>query len=323
MANCPKCGKKLHIYNVSQYCPECGTNMRFYGYTENFFKEAKLAELTQAGIHIKIRRLKAAFIGSKLTIARLATMLLPVIALLVPAGSFSMNLPYDSADFQISGLGLYNMFSGGDLNYFMNMKNSEIGGAAFSALTNALILYVSVALLAVFVLVSCILCFISYKNMQKITSVLACLGIIDTVIAMVFIKNFVTKANACPFMSAKFIPGLLVATVCFAAVLVVNLLLSIKGIPVEYDEGMEERTAIYKKVKSGEISIDDLPQPVVQTEATRKIDEEIAKEAENIRKTKEEKKENSSEAEETDAEEPGDNEKADEEDGKEEVTDAE
>ena len=40
------------------------------------------------------------------------------------------------------------------------------------------------------------------------------------------------------------------------------------------------RTEIYKKVKKGEINIDDLPQPVIETEETRKIEEEIRKEEE-------------------------------------------
>ena len=80
------------------------------------------------------------------------------------------------------------------------------------------------------------------------------------------------------FLEGKNGFGLIVCILMFAAVFVVNLLLVKKGIPVEYDEGMVERAEIYKKVKAGEIDIDSLPQPIVETEETRKIDEEIAKE---------------------------------------------
>ena len=76
MANCPKCGKHLHFYNVSQFCPECGTNMNFYGFVDNFYREAKLAELSQAKVHVMIKHIKAAYIGSKLAIARLIVCLL-------------------------------------------------------------------------------------------------------------------------------------------------------------------------------------------------------------------------------------------------------
>ena len=57
-----------------------------------------------------------------------------------------------------------------------------------------------------------------------------------------------------------------------------NIIIDKKGIDVVYDEGVEERVAVYRKYKNGEVSIDDLPQPVVETAETRKIDEEIAKE---------------------------------------------
>ena len=72
--------------------------------------------------------------------------------------------------------------------------------------------------------------------------------------------------------------GLIVSVIMFAAVFVVNLMLWKQGIHPVYDEGVEERVRIFKEVKAGRINIDDLPQPVVETEATRKIEEEIAKE---------------------------------------------
>lgn len=286
MKKCPNCGKKLHIYNVSQFCPACGTNMRFYGFAENFYREAKLAELSQAGIHVKVRRLKAAFIGTKLSIIRLVTMILPVAALLVPSGSFTLNLPYKSSDFQFGLMGIYGMITGGDLNFFISMKNSVICGEAFSALLTALAVYLSVAVLGIICLFTCILCFISYKNMQKITSVFAALGIIDTFVAMKFISSFAKVSASCPVLTAKTGLGLLACTAGFIIVLVVNILLSVKGIPVKYEEGMEERVAIYKQVKAGKVSLEDLPQPVVQTEKTRIIDAEIAKEEKNIEMNK-------------------------------------
>lgn len=277
MAKCPKCGRKLHLYNVSQFCPDCKTNLRFYNFEENFFKEAKIAELSQAGIHVKVRRLKAAFIGSPLAIARLIVMLLPVVGLLIPAGSVALSLPFRSADFVISGLGIYTIFTGDEFNYIMSMLGSEFTGDDFSGLFIALIAYASIALFAVFVLLTSILCFISYKNMQKITAVFAGLGIIDCIVAAVIIGKFVKGTTFSAIISASNGFGCYAAAILFAVVLAVNLILSIKGIPVEYAEGMLERSEIWKKVKAGEVNVDDLPQPVVETEATRAIEAEIAK----------------------------------------------
>ena len=119
--------------------------------------------------------------------------------------------------------------------------------------------------------------------MQKINTVLAGLGIICSAAAIFLITGFVKSSQNNAFLSGENGFGLWIVIAAFADVFVVNLLLSVKGIPVEYDEGMEKRAEIYKKVKSGEIDIDTLPQPIVETAETRKIDEEIAKEEENYK----------------------------------------
>lgn len=278
MATCPKCGYKLKITDISQYCPKCKVNMRFFGFEENFYREAKIAELSQAGILCKVRRLKTAFIGSKMTIARLIVMLLPAAALLLPSGSAQVSLPYKVTDIPFSILGIVNLFTSGDLGYISSMASSPFAGAEFKKLQLAVFALVAVALFAVIVLLTSILCFISVKNMQKITSVAAVVGIISAIVSMIMTASFVSGVKDSAIVSGKNGFGMIVVILMFGAVLAINLILSIKGIKVEYDEGMLERAEIYKKVKAGEVSIDDLPQPVVETAATRAIDEEIAKE---------------------------------------------
>ncbi len=280
MAKCPKCGKKLTIFNISQFCPKCGVNMRYYNFENNFIEEAKYAELSNAAVHVKFKRLKAAYIGTKLTIFRLVAALLPVIALLIPAASFTIKLPFKTSDMAVSGLGIYNMFSSEDLMFIMDTKGDF---APFGALFNSLLGYVAVALCTVFVLLMTILCFISYKNMQKIICVFDGLGVIASVVDIVLIGKFV-KACTGYVISAKLGAGLFIAIAMFIIDFVINLILAIKGIPVEYGEGMIERNEIYKKYKKGEVKLSDLPQPVVETEETRKIDEEIRKEEERLKK---------------------------------------
>ncbi len=278
MAKCPKCSRKLSILDISQFCPACGVNMRFYNFEENFIREAKLAELSQAGLKVKLRNLKYSFSGSKLVTAKLAVMLLPLLTLLIPSGNISVSAPFIQFDAHFGILGIVNIVTGGALNYLLQMGSSEIAGAAFSALLTALICYIVVALLCVFCLLFSLFGFASIKNMQKVTTVTAALGIIMSVVTMVMIALFDAKANDGILLGGSFGFGLIATVVMFIAVFTVNLLLWKKGIHPVYDEGVEERVRIYKEVKAGRINIDDLPQPVVETEATRKIDEEIAKE---------------------------------------------
>lgn len=278
MAKCPKCDRKLRILDVGQFCPGCGVNMRFYNFEENFIREAKLAELSQAGLKVKIRNLKYSFSGSKLVTAKLIVMLLPLLSLLIPSGNISISLPFVTSEAHFGLLGIINIVTGGALNFIFEMCSSAVVGAEFSALRNALFGFIAVALCCVFCLVFSLFGFISIKNMQKLATVTAGLGIISSVATLVLISVFRSAAADSLVLSGGFGFGLIVSVLMFGAVFAVNLLLWKNGIHPVYDEGVEERVRIYKEVKAGRINIDDLPQPVVETEATRKIDEEIAKE---------------------------------------------
>ncbi len=278
MAKCPKCDRKLSIFDISQFCPGCGINMRFYNFEENFIREAKLAELSGAGLKVKLRNLKYAFSGSVLVKARLIVMLLPLLSLLIPSGNINISLPFVSSNAHFGILGIVNIFTGGSLNYILEMCSSSIVGAEFTALRNALFSFLAVAVLSLFCFIFSVFGFISIKNMQKITTVTAGLGIISSVASIAIISVFKSVSAESIILSGSSGFGLIVTVLMFAAVFVVNLLLWKKGIHPVYDEGVEERVRIYKEVKAGRINIDDLPQPVVETEETRRIDEEIAKE---------------------------------------------
>ena len=80
MAKCPKCGRKLTLFDWKPNCPECGINLVYYGLEDKLLDEADAAEAEHAKLQKKIDRLKAAFIGSKLTIARIFLSLLPIAA---------------------------------------------------------------------------------------------------------------------------------------------------------------------------------------------------------------------------------------------------
>ncbi len=278
MSVCPKCGKKLRIFDVSQFCPACGVNMRFFNFEENFLREAKMAELSQAGLKVKLRNLKYSFSGSKWITAKLVVMLLPLLSLLIPSGNFSVSMPFLSNNAHFGILGLVTAFTDGTAMYALGMTGSEIDGAAFAALRNALFGYVAIALFSLLCFAFSLFGFLSIKNMQKATTVFAGLGTVTCIADMVLIGLFSNAAKDSLLVSGSFGFGLIVTAVLFAAVFYVNLMLWKTGIHPIYDEGVIERVAIYKKVKAGEINIDDLPQPVVETEETRKIEAAIAAE---------------------------------------------
>ena len=90
MAKCPKCGRKLTLLDWRPNCPGCGVNIVYYNLDERLQDEADVAEAEHARLQKRIDRLKASFIGSKLTIARIFLSILPIATLLLPLANVNL-----------------------------------------------------------------------------------------------------------------------------------------------------------------------------------------------------------------------------------------
>lgn len=282
MAVCPKCKQKLGLFDWGQNCPHCGVNMRFYNFEENFYREAKMAELSSAKVSIKIKQMKAALIGGALPIARLSALLLPLLSVLIPVLHFRLILPFAERTYALSGIGLYNMFSDGTLSFILSMADDPFNGAVFGALRNVLFAEVGAAVLGLLVFLLTVLCFISVRKMSVILCAVCALGMADSAAILVTAIRFCASAAGTPdpVLSGTMSFGFVVTFLMFAAVFVLNLLVAKKGVEIEYGEGDLERAEIARKVRSGELDLDDLPQPIVETSETRAIEEEIRKQHE-------------------------------------------
>ena len=86
MATCPNCGHKLRITDWKPDCPNCKVNLVYYGMDEKLQDDADKAEAEHARVQKKIDRLKASFVGSPLTLARLILSALTLGPLFLIAG---------------------------------------------------------------------------------------------------------------------------------------------------------------------------------------------------------------------------------------------
>lgn len=285
MSVCPKCGKKLRLLSLGQDCPYCGVNIRFYKFDERFVMDAKMSELSLANVHVKIRNVKTAFITGKLPKMRLAFMLLPLLSMLLPVANVKLMLPFAERGFALSALGLYTSFSDGTLGFVSGMAGSPVFGEVYSVLLTALFAVAVTAVFAVLCLLLTLLCFLSLKKMPIVLCVTSALGAVASCLSAIFALRLSSAASvfAHGAISASLSFGFVVTIIAFAAVFTVNLLIAIRGLHPVYEEGDLERLEIRKKVKRGEISLESLPQPIVETEATRAIDEEIRKEQQRFK----------------------------------------
>ena len=284
MAVCPKCKQKLGLFDWGQNCPHCGVNMRFYNFEENFYRDAKMAELSSAKVSIKIKQLKGAFVGGALPIARLSVLLLPLLSVLVPVLRLRMSLPFAEKNYAFNGIGLYKMFSDGTLSFILSMVEDPFNGVVFQALRNVLFTVFGAAVLGFLVFALTVLCFLNIRKVSVILCLICALGMADSAAILITAFGFCSSAARVPepVLTGSMSVGAVVTFLTFAAVFVLNLLIAVKGVQIEYEEGTLERAEIARKVKSGELKLDDLPQPIVETAETRAIEEEIRKQRERV-----------------------------------------
>lgn len=279
MKNCPKCGGRIRIYNVSQYCPHCKTNLMFYGFEERFYADAKLAEMSLANVRVKMQKLKVGLVGGKLQILRLIAFLFPIAALLAPFGSLTVTLPVFTRTYAVSGLGLYTAFTDGTFGLLGQLSGALIVGDDAKTLQAAYFALIATAAFAVLILLFSILSFISFKKMAVMLCTFSVLGTAGGAVTAVITNRLASSGTLLTFESS--IWGIIAVTVGFGIVFALNLIIAIKGLPIEYKPGDLERVAVRKKYLNKEISLDDIEYPIFQTEEERLARLEAIKKTEN------------------------------------------
>ncbi len=237
MANCPKCGRKLTILDWKPNCPGCGVNLVYYGMEERLLDEADKAEAEHARLQKRIDRLKAAFIGSKLTIVRIILSILPIATLLLPLCSVTYSGPFiEQTTTNVNAIEIYNLVSSLDFDALFTMIGSSLLGTSFIGYAGAL---VCLLLSLVFVIVSLLLLTIACGprgNARNLT--LNVITIVLAVASIVFFNMFSSNISAVfpEFISGSIGFGIFVYIAALVALFVINLVIAKKGINIKYKQ---------------------------------------------------------------------------------------
>ena len=279
MAQCPSCKQKLRLTDVSQNCPHCGVNMRFYGFEDRFHSDAKRAELSLARSQLFIRTLKAALIGGRLPIARLVLLLPLILTLLAPGASAVIPLPFGQETLNLHLVGVIMTVLGGGLDgntgilaLLPAMTGSAVNGKATLWLLSAFGAYVLTVLSAILCILFTILSFLNIRRTAKLNCAVCCIGAAAQVVEA-FFALCCRGAHAPVSMTLSFGPAAVI--LAFGVFFAANLMILKKGIPVELDEGVEERVRIAKAIRKKEMRLEDLPQPIVETPETQALRKKI------------------------------------------------
>ena len=265
---CPNCKEKIGRFELSPNCKHCGVNI-FYAQQEELLKEdAKRCELEYASFHILVSKLKTAFTGGKIQIMRIVAMVLAIGAIFVPFATVSADFSIFSAGFSFGAFGIYRAFTDGTLNTVLSMN------AYFPVLTGSLF-----ALLALIVLIflsgfgvflALILSFLNIQKSAKSAMVLSVIGMAFSIVALGLSAYLPSLLSEVPFIKVEFGFGSIACFAILALIFVLNRSIIIKGIMPEIKAVDLERVQIRRRVKRGELSLADLPLPVLESEEEKK-----------------------------------------------------
>ena len=264
---CPKCGADIPFYDLKPNCKHCGVNILYYIQDYELARDAKRTELENAVARMVIARIKAVFIGSFLAVMRMVFLLGVICAMMIPFCSVSFKLPFYEESLSLGLIGVIQSFSGGLLLSLPNYLGSALFGKATLGFIIVAALFVLLLLCDVVMLCVYLLSFLKpdkTTKMLRIISIIGCIFSAVAQIAAVVCKTaVVTDTN-----NAAFALGFGGAA-CFALhliLVIINSRMLKKGVEPVYREFDPKRKELLKKVKKGEVDLDDLDLPVFESE---------------------------------------------------------
>lgn len=248
MAKCPKCNRKLHIWNIKAECPDCGVNIANYDWENRLEQDAIEAEKAFAKLRETMKKFKYSFVGTKLRIARIPISVLPLFSFLLPLGTLSVALPFFEDKFSLNAITIV-----------MNILNFDIGGifkAPSSAVIGdgALMFMLSllfVVLSALSLLVSLVFLLLNFKKFNSlglcITNFVASMMMFASAYCFNSLSGILAAGTLADAVSCAPSWGVFVSGALFLASSITNFLVSRQKVVLpeeEKEDAVEEKETV-------------------------------------------------------------------------------
>lgn len=264
---CPKCGAEIPFYNLKPNCKHCGVNILYYTQDYLLERDAKRTELESAVLRMLVARLKAVFIGSLPAIFRMVFLVGAVCAMMIPFCTTVFKLPFYEEKLSVGLIGVINAFGDGMLMSLPGFLKSSLFA---NATLGTLIVCAFFALLAVVDTAMLLIYLLSFlkpdktAKMLRNASVVACVLALGAQIAAIVCKLSVVKPA--PYAEFSFGFGGLACFALHLILIIINVKMLKKGVEPVYREFDPKRKEMLKKVRSGEVDLDDLTLPIFESE---------------------------------------------------------
>ncbi len=264
---CPKCGAEIPFYDLKPNCRHCGVNILYYTQDYELERSAKLAELDNASARMVVARIKAVFIGSLIAIIRMILIVCSICAMMIPFCSLTFRLPFYEEKFSLGLIGVIQSFTNGLLLSLLNFFKSTLFAKATLGLGIVLVIFALIAVVDVAMLVIFLLSFLKPEPMTKLlrnASIAAAALSLCAQIAAIVCKTSIVPAA--PYTEFAFGFGGLACFALHLILVIINMKMLKKGVEPVYREFDPKRKELKKKIKAGEVNIDDLPLPIFESE---------------------------------------------------------
>lgn len=267
MAKCPKCEMKLKITDWKPNCPHCGINILFYNNEDRLLDEAEFAEAEHAKFRKRIDNLKASYYKTKIVLART---ILSVIAF------FSVCIPLA----KLTGPGVVKYVN---VIAMYNYIDTAGTGKLIDGLTNFnpfSVSFIAILLSVILVLLGLIFNSMSCGKFGKVRDIFFNILTISTAtLSVVKFLEFATKVNTYfeAYTDGTLFFGIYFYFALIIAIFVINIVLCVKGIEVEYTEcligGIPEKE--YFALKESGISKEEMHKRMKEAIAAIEKENEI------------------------------------------------
>lgn len=279
---CPKCGVEIGRFDLAPNCKKCGVHIMYYTQEEDLGRDAKKTELEFASARFLVERIKAAYIKGRIPIIRLIIGPLTLATLLLPQFNITLDFPLWKYDISVGALGIYNIISDSFWKILPDFGKLGVGEALYSITLASFILLLITALILLLCAVFYFTAFVNIKKTAKISCVLSGLAMLTSLINLVLSIVAVNVSGAIQFLTVKPMFGGLLSTVVIGIYLMTNIVMAVSPPEVQVKEADRKRIEIKEKLKKGEITIDELPLPIVfeeKKEEKKKSDKKAGKKA--------------------------------------------
>lgn len=274
---CPNCNGEIGRFELSPNCKHCGVNI-FYSQQKTLLtRDAKKCELEYATFRILVAKLKATFIKGPIPLLRIVSMVIAIGAIFIPFATVSASFSAFSCSLSFGAFGIYTAFTDGTIGALLNLASYAHVQVAMCLALLGLIVAIFLAGFGIFV--ALLLSFINIQKSAKIMRGLSVAGFVFCIASIILSFYMPYAMGKGGFLQAEAGVGGIACALVFIFIFTLNYLVKRKNIQPEIKEVDIKRVELNKKVKSGEVSLDDLPLPVFETEEER--EKRLQREAES------------------------------------------